>query len=370
MSTEISNITLIGTGLIGGSLGMAIKSHRPALQVTGWDKPESLKLAIRKDAIDIAASSLEESLQNADLVIIGTPLNSIPAILKEIAGLIPPDCLVTDLGSVKSRSEVEARSSLPESVLFIGGHPMAGSEKSGIEHADRLLFENATYVLCPHKAEDMEDPRAIALVDLLKGIGARILVMESAEHDKIAAMVSHLPQLVAVELVNLLKSAGENSDLARKLAAGGFRDMTRIASSPFGIWSDILSENKDNVSELLGQLISSLDELRGSIVSGDHQSVESEFDSAGEIRRSIPKDMKGFLHPLVDVYVYAEDKPGYLARLTTLLFENDLNIKDLELMKIREGTGGAFKLSFAKWSEAESAIEILEKEGYSAFQLS
>jgi len=233
-----------------------------------------------------------------------------------------------------------------------------------------LLFENATYVLCPSKPKDIEDSRVLALIELLEGIGARILTMSPAEHDKIAAMVSHLPQLLAVELVNNLKSAGDNTDLARKLAAGGFRDMTRIASSPFGIWKDILSENKENISARLGELIESLSQLRRSIDSGDHESVEKEFDSASELRRSIPKDMKGFLHPLVDVYVYAEDKPGYLARLTTLLFENDLNIKDLELMKIREGTGGAFKLSFAKRSEAESAIEILEKEGYSAFQLS
>ncbi len=368
--SELKNISIIGTGLIGGSLGLALKANNPELSINGWDNRHSMKRAVDKGAIDIAASSLEDAVSDSDLVIIATPLKSIPVVLEDIRNLVKAECLVSDLGSVKTIIQAHANSVLPENVLFLGGHPMAGSEKSGVAHADSLLFENATYVLCPSREKDLDDPRIKDFISLLESTGARILVMNAEEHDRIAAAVSHIPQLLSVELVNRLKAKGVNTDLARKLAAGGFRDMTRIASSPFRIWSDILSENRTNVGEILEELIASLTDLKDTIFNSDLEKLEKKFDSASEIRRSIPKDMKGFLHPMIDVYVYAEDKPGYLSRLTTLLFEKGLNIKDLELMKIREGTGGAFKLSFSNQEEADQAISILESAEYSAFQLS
>ena len=239
---------------------------------------------------------------------------------------------------------------------------MAGVELSGIEAAHPLLFENVIYVLTPDERTSRTHLRRLVL--LLRGLGARLLRMSASQHDAVAAAVSHLPQLVAVAIMNLAGKHHRDAKRYLRLAAGGFRDLTRIASSSFDLWSQILPENRKEITRVLRLLETQLTLYRRHLQRGNLSAFAREFRSSRALRREIPRDMKGFLHQLATLEVFVSDKPGMLARLTAALAKRGINIKDLELMKVREGTGGTFRLSFESVEEKEKARNVLQQRGF------
>jgi len=366
---SIRRITIVGVGLIGGSLGKAWKTSGPgSIEVTGTDRPEILDRALAVGAIDVASPVAAEAVAEADLVVLATPLTGIVTQLGEIGPALKPDAVVTDVGSVKQPIVRYAEDVLRDDVLFVGGHPMAGSELSGIEHASQFLFENATWVLC-RSSSAASDPRYAELLGLIGMTGARVLELSPEEHDDIAALVSHVPQLLAVTLTNTVGRRNEINPNFLKLAAGGFRDMTRIAGSDASIWRDILSANHGSVLDALALLAAELQRVRNRLVEEDFDDLHALFSRARETRETIPKDSKGFIAPLADVYVHADDRPGWIASIASVLADAEINIKDMELLKIREGTGGTFRLSFADGPTAASAVGLLNANGFSAYTL-
>ena len=367
----IEKVAVLGIGLIGGSLSLALKKYHPALHIVGFDVSEALDEALSRKAIDVPAASAEAAVREADVVVLAAPIAKILKLTKQIAPHLKPGTIVTDVGSVKNPIVSYAREVLPEHITFIGGHPMAGSEKSGVHHADPFLFENATYVLCPtEKTDQVTFAKKYAdFVALIESVGARIIVLEADRHDRIAAAVSHLPQLLAVALTNYVGRLHDNDDAFLRLAAGGFRDMTRIAGSTFDIWHDILAANEGPVLDMLAGFAAELQKTRNKLIEGDLQRTRQDFEKARSCRNLIPKDSKGFLHPLADVFVYAEDKPGFLFRLTKTLHEAEINIKDMELLKIREGLEGVFRIAFQNLEIADKAIQALTNRGYQAFRM-
>ncbi|MFQ5570797.1 MAG: prephenate dehydrogenase/arogenate dehydrogenase family protein [Rhodothermales bacterium] len=367
----IQRIALLGVGLIGGSLGLAWKKNRDTLTLVGYDAPSVLDEAAQRGAIDEKAATPEAAVREADLVVLATPLAPMMRLLEIIAPHLSPGTPVTDVGSVKRPVMEQALRVLPEANPFIGGHPMAGSETGGIAHADAFLFENATYVLCPPPGLPPDTlPRQHAeVVALVEATGARLLVLDAERHDRIAASVSHLPQLLAITLMNYAAGLNAKDDAFLRLAAGGFRDMTRIASSPFDMWSHILVANQGPILDALSGFATSLRKVQNRIIEEDQHALRDAFSEARRVRDTIPRDTKGFLHPLADLYVYAEDRPGVLYHITRVLFEAEINIKDIELLKVREGTGGAFRLSFSDEATADAAVEVLERAGCRAHRL-
>ena len=366
----LKQITIIGTGLIGGSLGKTWKgAGLPGVKITGVDRPDVLERAVESGAIDKGNTELPTAVSDADLVVLATPLTAILSQLIEIAPALKSGAVVTDVGSVKGPIVRHADATLRDDVLFVGGHPMAGSELSGIDHASQFLFENATWVLCrPQSAAS--DPRYDELVTLIQTTGARALELSPAEHDDIAALVSHVPQLVAVTLTNTVGNRNDIDSNYLRLAAGGFRDMTRIAGSDAAIWRDILAANLGPVLDALALTSAELQRIRNRLIEEDFDDLFERFTEARRTREAIPKDTKGFIAPLADVYVHADDRPGWIASIASLLANADINIKDMELLKIREGTGGTFRLSFADSVTAASAVELLNASGFSAYTLS
>lgn len=361
-------IAILGTGLIGGSLGLAWRQRDPDCHITGLDDPEVLDEAERRGAIDAKAATPEAAAQDADLVVLATPLAPMLRLMEQIAPHLQSGTVVTDVASVKTPVLNQARDVLPETVRFIGGHPMAGSEHQGIAHASSLLFENAAYVLSPLEEHDTPLPEAHPkLIELVEALGARPMILDAERHDRIAATVSHLPQLLAVSLVNTVAQDADGPTL--NLAAGGFRDMTRIASSPFPMWRDILIGNQGPILDALSAFLHTLQTTRNRLVEEDLDALEDVFASAQDVRSDIPKDTKGFLHPLADIFVEVKDKPGVLHELTGLLYDADLNIKDIELLKFREGTGGTFRLSFTDAADADAAVAALTDAEYRAYRL-
>ena len=365
----IERVAIIGMGLIGGSLALAWKERRKDLTLAGHDVPEVLEKASRRGMIDIASASVPEVVRGADLVVLSVPLDAMHSVLEEAAPHLEPGALVTDAGSVKMPVLREASRVLPTANTFVGGHPMAGSEKGGISSADAFLFENAAYVLCPPLGQE-EEPwleRYAPLVELIEATGARVFPLAAELHDRVAACISHLPQILATSLMQLVSNRQDKA--YTQLAAGGFRDMTRIASSPFAMWHPILDANRRPILDALGAFRDILSELALQLEHRDSGALCRAFEDARSLREAIPKDSRGFLYPLSDIYVYAEDRPGVLAHITGTLFKDGISIKDIALLRIREGTGGAFRLSFENDHLAEAAVASLDKAGCRAQRL-
>ncbi|MFC1569888.1 prephenate dehydrogenase/arogenate dehydrogenase family protein [bacterium] len=356
----LNRIAIIGVGLIGGSLGLAIKSKQPDVHIIGISSDRVLEDALAAGAIDesVSKNRLAEGVADVDLVILCNPIQEIIQRLPEVAQAIKPGTLVSDAGSTKQLIVETAKSCFSEDRYFIGGHPMAGSEARGIQAADALLFQNAVYVLTP--LEGTPENIQKQMVSLVECIGAKAMVMTPELHDRIAAAVSHLPQLLAVTLMNLISKQGK-SPLHLRLAAGGFRDMTRIASSPYDIWEDILETNQQVIIEAIDEFIRDLEQVKSKMAT---IALCADFTQANTQRLSIPRDTKGFIRPHFDLLVRVEDKPGIIASISIALAEANINIKDIEVLKVREGDSGTIRLSLETPEARTQAQSILKTVGF------
>jgi prephenate dehydrogenase len=354
-------IAIVGVGLIGGSLGLAFKRVGIGGRIIGISRDATLERAVDQGAIDegVTYNDLEAGVSEADWVFLCTPISRILELLPGCLGAAKEGSIVTDVGSTKRAVVEVARQQGRTDVSFIGGHPMAGSEWKGVDAADPFLFQNAIYVLTP--SEDA-DPDAIdRLGGVTSQIGAHVIKMDAETHDRVAAAISHLPQMMATALVGLVGRRNETDDLSLKMAAGGFRDMTRIASSPYDMWRDICRTNAVPIRDAIDSYIDVLAALKGRI---EDEALEQDFAYANEIRDTIPKDSKGFLNPLHELMLVVEDKPGVIAEVATSLSDVDINIKDIEVLKVREGEGGSLRLGFGASEDKERAGQILTGLGY------
>lgn len=357
---EFKNITIIGVGLIGGSLALAIRQHYPEVHIIGVDRPKVLKRALERHAINTPEVSMQKGVRNADLVIIATPIFSILKALPIIARNVKPQTIVTDTGSVKNIISMHAQKIFSHG-NFVGGHPMTGSEFTGIEAAHPLLFQNSIYILSPCLSTKKIHLKRLS--NFLKSIDTHVIILQPSLHDSMLSAISHLPQLSAVALMNTIGKTHTHASSYLKLAGGGFRDMTRIASSPFLIWKEILKSNQKEVVKSLQLYIKELQRIM-KILKSKPEKLSKEFQTSRQLRARIPRSMKGFFSPLVELTVYLQDQPGSLAKMTSVLAEGQINIKDLELLKVREGRGGTFRLSFENRIVADKAADLLRKEGY------
>lgn len=359
----VERIAIIGVGLIGGSLGLAWRDKGLAGEIVGVDlSADTLHRAVELGAIDRGTTDLAEGVQGAGLVVLATPVGAAMELAGRLGTLVRPGVLVTDVGSTKGEICRRMAEVLPPGVAFVGGHPMAGSEAQGVEASDPYLFQNAVYVLTPVGGADGDG--VALLTRLLEPIGAKVAVMDPDRHDRLVAAVSHLPQLVAVALVNAVAAAETDDAGVLSLAAGGFRDTTRITSSPAGIWQDILASNRGPVLEMLGRFRQALDTLEEAVRSGDRAAVAAEFERARETRSRLPRRPKGLLPAYFELTVTVEDRPGIIGRLATLLGDHGVNIEDIEILRLREGEGGTIRLGFATEDGCRRAFETLAGAGY------
>ncbi|MGB2590441.1 MAG: prephenate dehydrogenase [Candidatus Acidiferrum sp.] len=278
----LNRVTILGTGLIGGSFALALRKYTTGMHITGWDRPEIVGEARARGAIDAACSGeLAPALEDADLIYIALPIGATLDFLPEIARLAPANALVTDACSTKVRIVEEAAGLFPEdsSKLFLAGHPMAGRELAGISHADAELFRGNTYALIGASSEQA-DPRVAAFVRIVEKIGGRPLWLGAQQHDYAVGLASHLPQLAAVALGSFLYDHLDENGLPITLAGPGLRDSLRLAGSPYTTWRDIILTNKEVLSASLDLFARRLDDLRERLASRD---LEADFDAANEL---------------------------------------------------------------------------------------
>jgi len=285
METFFRRVAVLGTGLIGGSFALALRKHSPNTAIVGWDKEHVLRHAFERGAIDEGFADLSPAVVGADLIYIALPVGHTIEMLPEVARLAAPHALVTDASSTKrSVSKVAEDSFQAEGARFLGGHPMAGKEISGIAAADADLFRGAKYALIadPLEKSATQDPRIGEFVTLIQELGAEPVWLDAESHDRAAAIVSHLPQLVAVALAGVVRGQTDQTGLPLTLAGRGLRDALRLAGSPYSVWRDIILTNSDNLDRVLEQFIQALEQLRGELRT---RALADEFAAAGEIYR-------------------------------------------------------------------------------------
>ncbi len=364
-NTPYSTIAIVGIGLIGGSLALALRRAGFRGTILGVSRPGSLETARRLGAIDegFPYEQLADVAARSDLVVLASPILRILEhidILGKAARRLRPGTVITDVGSTKREILQAATESLPEGVWFIGGHPLAGSERRGAAAADPFLFQNAYYVLTPGPSVPQSETDRFAACVMTTG--ARPVILSARQHDRVAAAISHLPQLLAVNLVNFLDELGESREHGIHLAAGGFRDMTRIASSPYSVWRDILRTNREEVLKALDTFV---EHVKREAADLEESRLDAAFEKAARTRAEIPRDTKGFLHQLWDLLVEVEDTPGMIASLINPLAAKGINVKDIEVLKVREGEGGTLRLAFATREFALEAQKELAAAGFS-----
>lgn len=351
------DVCIIGTGLIGGSLGLALR--RRGHRVVAWDAdPEQLARAVSAGVADRAAPDLPAAVAGCEVAVVAVPVAHVARLALE--ALAAGAVVVTDVGSVKAPILAELGAAGRGAARFVGGHPMAGSEQDGLAGADADLFEGATWVLTPVPGTD---PDAHTVVRALAvAVGAEVVEVDPAEHDALVAVVSHVPQLAATTLMDVAADAGQGSSLLLRLAAGGFRDMTRIAASHPAIWPDICAANRDAIVVALDRYVTALGEVRRMVEAGERPALLELLERARAARRALPTSA-GVAGPLAEVRVPVADRPGVLAEVTTLAGSLGVNILDLEIVHSIEGDSGVLVLVVPA-AASTALVDALADTGY------
>lgn len=360
----MTKIAIFGVGLIGGSLSLVFKG-KPGFTVVGHSpNPSSVEKYVQRGVVDDATTSLQEAAQDADFLFLCVPVGKLEEYLTALSRVdLKPGAIVTDVGSTKG-DVMEAAGKLNfGGAHFIGGHPMAGKERSGVEAATSRLFENAYYVLTPSAHTDVE--ALDKLTKLLAHTNANLVQLDAGIHDQIVGAVSHLPHIVAALLVNLVARLNDGDDSYERLAAGGFRDITRIASSDASIWRDICLSNRAVLLDLLRSWIGETERFISILEQGDAARIEEEFTSAAAFRKTLPERRVGIMSTHYECYVEVVNEPGTIGRLTTELGKEGINLRNIGLLEERPGGPGSLKLSFANESDLNRAMDILGRSGYS-----
>lgn len=369
-----STIGFIGLGLIGGSIARGIKRSRPDIKIMAYMRSRSRLEKAKKDGIvDVILDGIDENLRECDLIFLCTPVEYNAGYLSSIRPYLKPGALLTDVGSTKRGIHEEIiRQGLTD--CFVGGHPMAGSEKTGYENSTDHLLENAYYIVTPADGYDSSSGSELSensrrIIAVANTIGAIPLVLDYREHDKVVAAISHLPHLVASSLVNLVKDNDTSQGIMKRVAAGGFKDITRIASSSPEMWEQICMTNVDPIADILEHYIGSLNQILEQIKGRQGDSIFQLFETSRDYRNSITDKAKGSLEPSYEFTVDVVDEIGAISTISVILAAKGISIKNIGINNNRERGEGALKIAFYDEASMEAAWKQLDKYKYEMFRM-
>jgi prephenate dehydrogenase len=359
----------IGFGLIGGSIARSLKDINPKNTLIAYNYNTNkmgtgLKEALKDNVLDFVYQDLKE-FHVCDIIFLCAPVLTNITYLKTLKDIIKTDCILTDVGSVKGNIH-KAVEELGLQQHFIGGHPMAGSEKTGYHNSNNKLLENAYYILTP--CNEVNVDKIELLYQLVKDIGAIPLILDSNEHDDITAAISHVPHIIAAGLVNMVKESDDSKEKMRTLAAGGFKDITRIASSSPVMWQNICLTNTESIKHFLNRYITSLQEVYHALDLQDEEYLYQYFDTAGEYRDSLPNTSIGMMKKVFEIYLDIIDEAGAIATIATLLATNIISIKNIGIIHNREFEQGVLRIEFYDEQAMEKAVDLLKKYRYTVYE--
>ena len=359
-------VGFIGLGLIGGSIAKKLKSNLPdcTILATAGHK-ETIETAYREGII--ANSSLLElsDFRDCDHIFLCAPVNKNIEYLAGLKPVIRKDCIITDVGSTKSEIH-KAVTALGLDYNFIGGHPMTGSEKTGITNANVSILENAYYIITPtsHTASRYLGE----FRDFVKSLGSIPLVLGCEEHDYATASISHLPHMIAFSLVNLVQEIDDEQEIMKTIAAGGFRDITRVASSSPVMWENICASNRDQIVKLMDLYMEKFSYLRGLLVDYDSDRIMDFFQSAKNYRDSMFIPGRKTASSVYEIYLDLVDEAGEIAIIANLLAYKGVSIKNIGIIHNREFEEGVLRVEFYDQTALDHAIVILEERNYKVYK--
>ncbi|EWG10849.1 prephenate dehydrogenase [Cytobacillus firmus] len=354
-------IFIIGLGLIGGSLALSIKRKHSESMIIGFDvNKEQGRLAQMLGVADEISATIKDGARDADLILIAAPVQEtqkIIHILKECE--LKRNVIISDAGSTKKEIVSCAKVLKEKGITFIGGHPMAGSHKSGVTAAKDLLFENAFYLLTPE--EHISPAEIERLKEWLSGTKAKFLTIAPDEHDYITGIVSHFPHMIAASLVHQAEKTSRSHKLIPRLAAGGFRDITRIASSSPSMWRDILLQNKEVLLKLMENWQEEMEIVKSILKQENSEGIFEYFSHAKMFRDELPQKEKGAIPAFYDLFVDVPDYPGVISEITGYLAKEEISITNIRILETREEIYGVLVISFQTEEDRERAINCLEQ---------
>ena len=366
MKKQPKTIGFVGLGLIGGSIAKAIRHFYPDIHLVATSgRKETVELALSENLINEGCFEVGESFSRCDYIFLCAPVSYNAKCLADLKAVIKKDCIITDVGSTKTDIH-ERVTQLDMEENFIGGHPMAGSEKTGLDNSKRHLIENAYYVITPTSkvSQDAVDD----YVEFIESLKALPLVLDYRQHDYITAAISHLPHLIAAGLVNLVKHNDSEEQYMKKVAAGGFKDITRIASSSPIMWEQICMTNHENISELLGKYIDSMQEIKHSLDSVNGQNIYDLFEESRDYRNSITDVSHGPIKKAYALYVDLVDETGGIATVATILACNQINLKNIGIVNNRMFEEAVLKIEFYEEEPCKKAAALLNKHRYTVYE--
>lgn len=353
-------VFVIGLGLIGGSLALCIKKQHQDATIIGYDiNGEQAGIAKALGVIDDNVQTIGEGALSADLIIISAPVKETLSIIQELSHLpLKPDVIITDTGSTKQKIAKQAKSLLDRKITFIGGHPMAGSHKSGITAAKEILFENAFYLLTPD--DGIPEEKVGQLKDWLAGTRAKFLIISPEKHDYMTGIVSHFPHIIAASIVRQTDKLAQSQQLIPRLAAGGFRDITRIASSSPEMWRDILLQNKEVLLQLLDQWQIEMNTVKKLLEEESAPAIYRYFQEAKQFRDDLPAMEKGAIPAFYDLFVDVPDYPGVISEITGYLAKEEISITNIRIIESREEIYGVLVISFQSDGDRKRAADCIK----------
>lgn len=368
--TSESCIGFIGFGLIGGSIARCLHKQYPNTPIIAYNYKKNchnshLEIALQDGILSQIVTNLIPAFSKCDLIFLCAPVKKNIDYLEKLKPIIKKDCLLTDVGSVKGNiHNIITILSLEDQ--FIGGHPMAGSEKTGYENSNTHLLENAYYILTPTK----KTPRDVILFmeQLVSNIGAIPILLDPDEHDDITAAISHVPHIIASTLVNMIQDNDDKEEKMRALAAGGFKDITRIASSSPIMWENICMTNITSIQTYLRVFCNYLEETINNLEHQHREAILHTFERAKEYRDSIPNKAIGMIKEVFELYIDIIDETGAIATIATILASNGISIKNIGILHNREFQDGALRIELYDQISKDNATQLLTQYRYIIYE--
>lgn len=354
----------IGLGLIGGSIAKALRLAYPECTIIAYDKSDSALQAAREDVVNKVYNNVGPAFSDCDIIFLCTPVDFNVGYLEQIKDIKKDSCIISDVGSVKKTIH-DVIDKLNLGNCFIGGHPMAGSEHSGYAASRAGLLENAYYILTPGSSVSYADVEKMQ--NLIKAIGAIPIVMTQEKHDKVTAAISHLPHMAAYALVHLVEQSDDENETMKMIAAGGFKDITRIASSSAVMWQQICGENKEQLLAFMDDYIASLSSLRDEIEQENAPYLLDYFKDAKDYRDSFDDVISGPIKRTYRVAVSIPDEAGIIAKISGMFAKDGINLKNMGIVHNREFEEGVLRIEFYDEASLKRAVSILQDENYTIF---
>lgn len=363
---SVKQLGFIGLGLIGGSIVKTAKRIHPDIRIIALSAHQStITKAYEDGLIENEQNAAIEDFSDCDYIFLCAPVQQNLIYIEQLKDIMKDSCILTDVGSVKGDIH-RAISGMGMDAHFIGGHPMAGSEKTGLANATSHLLENAYYIITPTASVDhsyVEEFR-----EFVGSLGAIPMLLDYDAHDAATAAISHLPHVIASALVNFVQQSDDSFETMKTIAAGGFKDITRIASSSPVMWEEICMTNKEQLLQMLDSYQNSLADIRSKIAASDACGIREFFQSARDYRDSLAVAPNGSIRTVFELYCDLIDEAGGIATIATILASNHLSIKNIGIIHNREFEDGVLKIEMYDQASYECTIALLRKYHYTVYE--